>query len=115
MDPDFLEEISLLLRSVSLTEEEKLELESNYPDYSEMIQQLLLEIKANNRIQGELNRLRGESASLNYETYETYMALHTSAVRLGGTLSSVKMAGLAVDHNMKEDIERILKRYIILD
>lgn len=72
-------------------------------------------MRVNNRLQGEINKLSGESASLNFETYETYMALHASAVRLGATLSSVKLNGVRVDPDMEIEIDKLLDRYIMLD
>lgn len=106
-------DLHLLLKSVSFTEEEKIELKKNFSAYSEVVRVLLMEIKTSSRIKSEINRLGSESASINFETYEIYAALQSSAVRLGGTLASIKLAGGTVDPETETEAKRLLDRYAI--
>lgn len=105
---------NMLRDEISLTAKEWAELEKNSTEYSETVDQLLKEIEHSNRLRNQNSRLDTRSAALNYEIYETYMAIHTNAIKISGQRALFKLKDLELLGDLKKEVDDLLEKYLII-
>lgn len=107
--------LNAIARAVSLTPDELKELHENYIHYGDVLSILMEEIRKHNHTTRELHRLSGESASINFETYEAYSALHTMAIRISALVAGLKMSGNTLPKDLSDEISDLLDRYLLIE
>lgn len=106
--------LKAISKAVSITPGEMAELRSNFELYSEEIKDLLREMAEYNKVKEELGQLNSRSARLNYENYETYMAVHTNSIKISGSRAALKLGGLTLSEEIENEIEDLLSKYLMI-
>lgn len=114
MDSEVSKVIGLLEKNLILNSSEIEELAGNFEEYREEIESLLKELGKYNEAAEELSRLNSRSARLNYENYETYMAVHTNSIKISGSRSALKIAGQKLSRDIQNEIQDILDKYLMI-
>lgn len=114
MTAEFPKSMDLLKQELTLSREELEELENNYAEYRELAENLVEEIMAFRRLKRESGDLDARSARLNYENYETFMAIHTNAIAISGIRAALKLKRKEVPDGLQDEVEDILSKYLLI-
>lgn len=100
---------------IGLTDDEIQCLTAQYETYYESISSLLKLIVKYEKLVGDRNKLETRIASLNYDAYDLYMQVHTTAIAISGLLSETRMMGYRLTYEELESAESILREYLIIN
>lgn len=114
MDSEKAKIIDLLRKNLVFKGQELDEISDNFDLYREELKKLCKEIDAHNRTTEELSKLSSKSARLNYENYETYMAVHTNAIKISGSRAALKIAGQRLTSELEKEIDDLLDKYLMM-
>lgn len=114
MDSEASDALEILGKNLILSKSELEKLAANYGDYREEVEALLAEFRKHKQASAELSSLNSRSARLNYELYETYMAVHTNSIKISGSRSALRIAGQRLSQETEIEIEEILEKYLMM-
>ena len=114
MDPDINKILGELARHLNLSPEEIKEIRDNFPLYEVAIDGLLKVASINASLKGELSRLSSEEARINYESYETFMAVHSNSVAISGNRGAIRLRGQDLSSDIESEIDELLARYLLI-
>ena len=114
MDPDINKILGELARHLNLSPEEIKEIRDNFPLYEVAIDGLLKLASINASLKGELSRLSSEEARINYESYETFMAVHSNSVAISGNRGAIRLRGQNLSSHIESEIDELLARYLLI-
>ncbi len=114
MDSEKRRIIDLLRKNLVFTGKDLEEISDNFEQYREELQDLCSQINSHNLITEELSQLSSRSARLNYENYETYMAVHTNAIKISGSRAALRISGQKLSPDLDEEIEELLGKYLMM-
>lgn len=114
MDSETQHIFEILRKNLILDSYELAELEENLSEYRDEINSLISEFTKYSDANRELSRLSTRSARLNYENYETYMAVHTNSIKISGSRSALKIAGEKLSPEVVDEIENLLDKYLMI-
>ncbi len=101
-------------RHVKLTPHELQEIRDNFQFYGSTINDLLKYISRYEQLKQELSKLSSEIAKLNFENYETYMAVHTNSIAISGHRAAIKISGQRLSKELERELEDILAKYLMM-
>lgn len=103
------------LRShITITEDELQEIRENFQSYEGAIRELLNHVSKYNTLKWELSKISTDIARLNYENYETYMAVHTNSIALSGYRAAIRISGQRLSREVESDLEDLLSKYLMM-
>lgn len=106
--------LDLLSKHLVLSSEELKEIMDNYSYYETAVEELLGRIARHTELKDELSSLSAKIARLNYENYETYMAIHTNSIAISGHRAAIKISGQRLSKDVEEDLTDLLAKYLML-
>ncbi len=104
-----------LKKNLGLENDQLAEIVENFQDYREQIADLREEFRNYKKAGEELGNLNSQEARLNYEMYETFMAVHTNSIRISGSRSALKIAGQTFSKDIEKTIEELLAKYLMIE
>ncbi len=114
MEPEISKILGELCRHINLSSEEMTEIRENFSLYEVAIDGLLKVASKNASLIGELSKLSSEEARINYELYETFMAVHSNSVAISGNRGAMRLSGQNLSSDVESVIEGLLARYLMI-
>jgi len=101
-------------RICPLTVDEVKEIENNFEEYRETIEEL--ESEYSNYVENLRDKtfIQGKIASINYSSYEEYMKIHANVIKISALLSDLQMMGRLEKEKVDRKIKNLLNKYLIL-
>lgn len=103
-----------LVRYVYLTSDELKEIRGNFPIYENSVLKLIDQAYKYNKLKEEFSKLSSEEAKLNYENYETFMAVHTNSIAISGHRAAIRISGQRLSKEIENDLEELLSKYLMM-
>ncbi len=114
MDSERIRVLELIKNNLNLNSHEFKEITENFDAYDAEIADLAREIEEYKKIALEMGKLSSLSARLNYETYETYMAVHTNTIKISGEKAVIKISGQELSKEVKSEIDDLMEKYLMI-
>ncbi len=106
--------VAELCRHLNLSPEEIKEIRDNFSLYEVAIDGLLKVASIHASLKWELSRLSSEEARINYESYETFMAVHSNSVAISGNRGAIRLSGQSLSSDIESEIEELLAKYLLI-
>lgn len=114
MKTDLRKNLETLSRNINLSVDELREIRDNYREYEEEVEKLVGQITRFSELKDELSGISTKIARLNYENYETYMAVHTNSIAISGHRAAIRISGQRLSKELEEDLEELLDKYLMM-
>lgn len=114
METDIGPALEIVGRHVKLTPVELKEVRENFPFYERTISELVRYASRYEQLKEELSKLSSEIAKLNFENYETYMAVHTNSIAISGHRAAIRISGQRISKEVEKELEDLLAKYLMM-
>lgn len=103
-----------LSRICALTREEITYIENNFEQYEDLIDELEKEYDNYRENLKEKSFLQGKMASINYNSYEEFMRVHSNAIKISAMIAELEMSGLMRRDKLDREVKELLDKYLLL-
>ncbi len=106
--------LNQLVKYVDLTPDQIQEIRDNFQLYERSILDLLAQASKYTKLKEDFSRLLSDEARLNYENYETYMAVHTNSIAISGHRAAIRISGQRLSKDIEIELEDLLSKYLMM-